>query len=584
MARHDVAAPGTVPSGPSRHRDRGRRLVVTGLAVVLLVTGGLLSTWSHLPAPVRQAFGDDPDRPACTPTVVRLVVAPAVAPTVRRVLSGGAAGAPVVGCARVDLRTQSATTVVAGSTTLAADRIPELWIPDSSSWLDRVPQWQLEKLGSLGLSPVVLATSRQVIDRLGWRAAPPTWATALTSGQPMAVPNPLEHTESLAAIASSWVSLGRGQKAREAIAAVRLETGRVAGLGPQAGLSLGQTGTELAPLVPVTEQQVIAANRARRGSALAAVYPSDGSPIIDYPVLRVLPGSTGVALPAGQEQAVTDVAVRLTSSEAMSAATADGFRVTADTGIPAAGVVSGPVTPIPPPTPADLAEVNSMLRAVSRPMRMLALVDASLSMSAGVEGGMSRIDLATLAAKRGADLMPDSSAVGLWGFARRIYGKPRDWISIAPIAPLGAVGKDGRTHRQNLLRLDIEKLGGLQGGGTALYDSVAAGVRAVNDGWQPGMDNSVVVFTDGANDKSGGLDLKQLLGRLKAQNAGSRPVAVYGIGIGPDVDMDALRAIAAAGGGKAYQVNSAAEIREALIDGVSYRATQNLLRATPEGG
>jgi hypothetical protein len=575
MARHDVAAPGTVPAGPSQHRERSRRLLVTGLAVVLLVTGGLLSTWSHLPAPVRQAFGGTDGPPPCTPTVVRVVVAPAIAPTVRRVLSDGT-GTPAVGCARVDVSAQSATAVVAGSATLAVDRVPELWIPDSSSWLDRVPQWQLEKLGSMGLSPVVLASSRQVIDRLGWRAAPPTWAQALTSGQPMAVPNPLAHTESLAAIASAWVSLGRGQKAREAIAAVRLETGRVAGLGPEAGLSLGQTGTELAPLVPVTEQQVIAANRARRGSTLAAVYPADGSPLIDYPVLRVRPGSADLAAPKQQEQAVTDVAVRLTSSQALSAATDDGFRVTADTGIPAAGVTPGPVRSLPPPTPSDLAQVDSMLR-------MLALVDASLSMSAGVEGGMSRIDLATLAAKRGADLMPDSSAVGLWGFARRIYGRSTDWIPISPIAQLGAQEK-GRTHRENLLRLDISQFGGLQGGGTALYDSVAAAVRAVNDGWRPDMDNSIVVFTDGANDKSGGLDLPQLVSLLKAQQTGGRPIAVYGIGIGPDVDMKALREIAAAGGGKAYQVNSAAEIREALIDGVSYRATQNLLRGGAEGG
>jgi Ca-activated chloride channel homolog len=431
---------------------------------------------------------------------------------------------------------------------------------------------------------VVLATSRRVIDRLDWKLAPPTWATALTSGQPMAVPNPLQHTESLQALAAAWVSLGRGRRAREAVAAVRLETGRVAGLGPQAGLTLGRQGTGPAPLVPVTEQQVIATNRTARGSWLAAVYPADGSPIVDYPVLRVRPGPTGTTGPASQDRAVDDVAVRLTSDDAMSAATADGFRVTAGTGIPAAGVSDGPVKAMAAPTPADLGAVSSMLRAVGRPMRMLALLDASLSMSARVADGSSRIDLATLAAKRGADLMPDSSSVGLWGFARRIYGRSSDWLPIAAISPLGAREKDGLTHRQHLLRLDIDQFGGLQGGGTALYDSVAAAVREVDRGWQPTTDNSVVVFTDGANDRSGGLTLSQLVDRLRAQRTGGRPVAVYGIGIGPDVDLKALQAIAAASGGRAYQVNSAAEIRDALIDGVSYRALQNLLRATSATG
>lgn len=549
----------------------------------MLAGGGLLSTWSYLPSGVRQAFGDSSDQAVCTPTVVRLVVAPAVAPTVRRILSGGGTGPLVAGCARVDLTEQNGVTVVAGAPALSVDRIPELWVPDSSTWLDRVPQWQLEKVGSLGLSPVVLATSRKVIDRLNWKAAPPTWAQALTSGQPMAVPNPLQHTESLQALTATWASLGGGQKAREAVAAVRLETGRVAGLGPQAGLELGRQGTDLAPLVPVTEQQVVAMNLTRVGSQLAAVYPKDGSPIIDYPLVRVRPGSLDTPVPKAQEQAVADVAVRLTSSDAVSAATADGFRATTDTGIPAAGVDPNPVRPIAPPSAADLAAVDAVLRAVARPMRMLALVDASLSMAADA-GGISRIDLATLAAKRGADLMPDNSAVGLWGFARRIYGRQTDWIQIAPIEPLGAKEKNGFTHRQNLLKLDIDQFGGLQGGGTALYDSIDAAVRAVDNGWLPTSDNSVVVFTDGANDKSGGIDLGRLLARLKAQKAGGRPVSVYAIGIGPDVDMKALRAIATASGARAYQVDTAAEIREALIDGVSYRALQNVLKATAENG
>jgi Mg-chelatase subunit ChlD len=96
-------------------------------------------------------------------------------------------------------------------------------------------------------------------------------------------------------------------------------------------------------------------------------------------------------------------------------------------------------------------------------------------------------------------------------------------------------------------------------------------VKAVQKGWDERSVNSVVVFTDGANDKSGGLSLTDLTRAMTAQARSGRPIPVFGIGIGPDVDLEALRAFCRASGGKAYQVNSAAEIRSALIDGLALR-------------
>ena len=43
--------------------------------------------------------------------------------------------------------------------------------------------------------------------------------------------------------------------------------------------------------MPVSEQEVYAHNTAAGDSQLVAVYPSDGSPMLDYPVIRLETGA-----------------------------------------------------------------------------------------------------------------------------------------------------------------------------------------------------------------------------------------------------------------------------------------------------
>jgi len=65
--------------------------------------------------------------------------------------------------------------------------------------------------------------------------------------------------------------------------------------------------------------------------------------------------------------------------------------------------------------------------------------------------------------------------------------------------------------------------------------------------------------------------LPALLATLKREADPARPVPMIMVGLGADADMDALRQIAEATGGKAYQAMEPEDIRGVLLDGISQR-------------
>jgi len=81
----------------------------------------------------------------------------------------------------------------------------------------------------------------------------------------------------------------------------------------------------------------------------------------------------------------------------------------------------------------------------------------------------------------------------------------------------------------------------------------------------------VVLMTDGQNDYQGGKTLTGLLAALHASTDASRPIRIITIGIGPGADADALGKIAAATGGRYYQVRNAGDISGVFLDAVSQR-------------
>jgi Ca-activated chloride channel family protein len=568
MARHVVNDSfGTVSTGID-DRTGGPRWGLRVLAVVglLVVAVGVAGVFVVGP---RTAFAMLPftGPSTCTPVNVDVSAAPAAAPVVRsavvsiqgRSLGGGQ-------CLQVSVTGQDPAQTVAGSAVLPADRAPDVWIPDSSLWIQQIPKWRLQRVGGLASTPVVLATSRQATESLGWASTPPTWAQALAGRRPLALPDLDQRADSLAAVIALWQSMGKDAGADRAVAAALIAAGRSPVPPGEDAVAVAQSGTVTAPLIATTEQSVFVANGGNPDPNLVAVYPREGSPVLDFPIAT----SQNVARTSEQHRALDLLLAHLTSPAAHQIAIRNGFRIDLATGPKAGGVRAEAVQAMAPPSAAEISGLRGRLQALAQPSRMLAVIDVSTSMAASGPGGVSRIQLCAKAAISGAELLPNESSVGLWIFARRLDGR-RDWRELAPVTVLGSSAGGGHTHRDELKDTTESVVNQLTPGGTGLYDTALAAVRSQRDSYDPRAVNSVVIFTDGANDKNGGVSLGRLVSTLKEEADPNRPVLLFAMGIGPNADMSALDAMTEATGGKAWAVDTPADLEKALLEGLNRR-------------
>jgi Ca-activated chloride channel family protein len=84
--------------------------------------------------------------------------------------------------------------------------------------------------------------------------------------------------------------------------------------------------------------------------------------------------------------------------------------------------------------------------------------------------------------------------------------------------------------------------------------------------------SSVVLLTDGADDDAAsGISLQGLLDTVRGEADPDRPVQVIAVGIGPDVDPEALRQIADATGGASYSAKDPADPPSVLFDALRSR-------------
>ena len=538
----------------TRRRFPAAPLIAAGVVVVLLAAG--LVWWL--------AAGGDDDAEACgTRSTVAVTVAPELVSLTEQLLDEpGALGDD--GCVTAEVTAQEPLQTAGALSALAPESLPDVWLPDSSLWALRAGDTELTDEGSLGSSPVVLATSRAVADAEGWTDEPPTWAEALTTDRDVAVPDLAGSAEGIGALSALRTALGGGEDADNAVVEVVLAAAR-SGSSEEA-LEAGGQGAEDAALVPVSEQAVYAAHASDADSSLAAVYPSEGSPVLDYPVLRVATDD------GEQQQAVDAVVAALTSEEARTAAMEAGFRSAEGDAPPAAGEESGIREEAPEQVELDPAEVGgliSRLTSLEAPARILAVLDVSKSMEAPAGNG-TRATLARDAARSTLSLVPGEYALGLWFFAYHLAGD-QDWAELAPIRKL-ETDVDGRSQRE-LLDTQLATLPErLTPGGTGLYDTTLAAVRAARANYDPSAVNSVLVMTDGTNeDDERGITREALLSTLTAEVDPTRPIKVIGVALGPDADLSALEQIAEATGGAAYAAVDPADLQTVLFDALRQR-------------
>ncbi|MGY1840885.1 MULTISPECIES: VWA domain-containing protein [unclassified Modestobacter] len=554
MGRHAQTRAGSgLPARPA---------LLAGLAALLVVViGGGLLIWGQSGSGDPAAAGGCEDE-----QTVRVAVAPEVGDLVGQLLAEPIELADG-GCAVAEVTAREPLQTLADLSSLDAEQLPEVWVPDSSLWAARAgADAALETSGSLATSPLVLATSRAAVEELGWAEEPPSWGDALRTDRALAVPDLTASAEGLSVLAAVRQSLGGDEEADNAVVSAVLAAARGEVPSARDGLTAGLAGGADAPLVPVSEQEVLAANAGTEEAALVAVYPSDGSPALDYPVLRVTDA------PEAGEPATDAVIRALTSDAADEAVREAGFRDRAGNAPAGAGEGSG----VREEAPETLAlEPTAMLTLLGRvaslatPSRLLTVVDVSTSMNAPVGDG-TRATLARDATLSALGLLPDSHSGGVWVFAYQLEGQ-RDWQELAPLRTFGAE-VDGRTHRQVVAEQLRSIPDRLRPGGTGLYDTTLAAVRAAREAYDPGSVNSVVLITDGDNDDdAAGVELGELVSTLRSEADPERPVKVIGIALGPEADLGALEQIGEATGGAAYQALDPEDLQATLFDAIRRR-------------
>ncbi|HEY0498762.1 MAG TPA: substrate-binding domain-containing protein [Kutzneria sp.] len=498
---------------------------------------------------------------------LRVAVTPAMLAPVQAIADGFNHDSANAGgqCATVDVSAEPAAQVVQDLPVNPIDP-PALWIPDSALWVPTAQQLEGRVTGptprlaehpSIASSPLVIAASPQ-------QAAKLTSWQQLVAGN-VTIADPLSNTEGIATLtlAQRLSPAPTGAPPPQLIAVLlKLRNATVA--TTDAAFQALQQHSDT--VFSATEQSVVAHNAAvaqnTAGNKVVAVYPTEGSVLFDYPVVRV----TTSTEPTGTNAAATAFEAELHSARSMGILSAAGFRdpraVASASWGGKDGVRSQTPTLIPAPT-AD--QVTTVLRAwsvVHLDGRTLAIIDTSGSMKEPMPGGQTRIEVARDGALAGLSLMPDSTSVGLWTFSLTTS-------ELVPLEPLGSLD-NGVPQRVALQRAGAS-LPGRVGGNTALYDTALAGFEALQNNFDATKVNAEVLITDGRNERTGGLDLNGLLAKLRSEDDPTRPVEIIGIGLGPDADMGVLNQIAAATGGKAYQALDGAAFRAVLFDALSRR-------------
>ena len=526
--------------------------VLVALVVVALVAGGLV-WWL-----AAGSGGEDCDETR----TVRVTVAPEMGVVAQGLLDGSQdLGGGT--CALAEVTAQEPLQTVGDLAALEGTAVPQVWVPDSSLWGVRAGDVTLDASGSMATSPVVLGTSRAAADELGWSATPPGWRAALSGERPIAVPDLAASAEGVSALAAVRTSLGGGDRADNAVVQAVLAARRGPATTPADALAAASDGAVDAPLVPVSEQEVITVNRGAPDSALVAVYPAEGSPQLDYPVLRV--GST-----SDEDRAAVDAVVRtLTSERARTAVLEAGFRDAE--GNPPAEPGPGVQEQAPQVLEVDGEAVQALLGELSRlaaPSRLLTVVDVSQSMEAPAGEG-TRATLARDAALSALALLPGNASGGLWAFAYQLQGE-QDWVELVPLRAMDEE-VDGRTQRDVLAEQFETIPERLSPGGTGMFDTPLGAFRAAQEQYDPEAVSSVVIVTDGTNEDSTGIALDELLQTLRAEADPRRPVKVIGVALGPDADIAALEQIAQATGGAAYSAVDPTDLQDVLFGALRQR-------------
>ncbi|MEW2428203.1 substrate-binding domain-containing protein [Micromonospora sp. NPDC047644] len=576
-----------------RHRMRSKLHLAAAAATagVLVVTTGAWFGYQEL------------IQPSCSGEI-RLAVAvaselaPAVDAAASQWVKDGAAVGPT--CIRVDVSASDPVdvaavvaakhgAVLAGVGQASGTAVsPDVWVPDSSTWLLRLKKdataFAPTNGQSIARSPIVVAMPEPVATRLGWPDKKFNWTDLLkqvnNTSSPLrtGIVEPTRDAAGLSGLLSLTAAANGagGDAQRNTVGALRaLAIGRSSLRNDLlARFPTANDATSIASglgAAALSEEDVIAYNSKKPPVPLAALYMEPAPMPLDYPY-AVLPGiepSKASAAKVLYELLTSPTFRNRLAAQSLRAPDGnwgDGFKAPQGAPSPSGGAPTAPAnggTAAGGLDPAAIQRVVSSWSIATQSGRMLAVIDVSGSMKEPVPSAnnRSREEVTVDAARRGLGLFDDSWSIGLWTFSTKLVGN-RDYRELVPIGPLSGQ----RAQLEGALATVKPS-----SGDTGLYDTMLAAYQAVQENWQPGRVNSIVLFTDGKNEDDNGLNQQQLLGKLKQIADPERPVQVIMIGIGEGVSKAELESITKVTGGDVFVTKDPSEIGSIFLSAIARR-------------
>ncbi|MGZ4597944.1 MAG: substrate-binding and VWA domain-containing protein [Actinomycetes bacterium] len=543
------APPARRRATPARRRPRLLPITLVVVAGALIAAGGVVVVGG---IPIAGASTDCSDG-----APLRVAAAPEIAPVLDRATAALEKEAASHGTC-VDYRVVSRAPDEVASSLGSPAKAPDLWVPDFSVWVDRVKQDGARPTllaGSLAKSPVITAGPHPV--------SPTSWMEV--GKTTVAYLDPLRSSASTVALLSAFGEMAMTGASQEQMGSMMVPLAQRYGAQPDKPTTIEQVATAAAhgAYGVMTEQQLVSLQHRGIGTDLTAQVPDTGTMALDYPLAALSPDQR--TRDAGKR-----LAQYLAGPQGRRLLARNGFRDTSDDPLPnAAGLGARDFTVLRLPDARAVSDAMHKWAVLTVPARSIAVLDVSGSMDFTDGTGQSRISIAVGAATRALSLYPDNAQIGVWAFSQGLGGHGRDYRQLADIAPLGAVA-DGRTHREELAAA-LGKLPQITNGGTGLYDTTLAAVRALQSHYDPRAENTVILLTDGRNDDPNSPTLSQLVDTLRRERDPARPVSVIAVGMGPDADAHALGEIAAATGGHSYVARDPGDIGHVFLDAMLSR-------------
>ncbi|MFC5247982.1 substrate-binding and VWA domain-containing protein [Streptomyces nigrescens] len=586
MGRHSLPdAPAPARTG-ARRGARPRALVLATGLVLTVAAGTVVALDSGL-----LPFGGPCDGEA---TRLDVAASPDIAPAIEAVAKSAREGATRTDgrCLDVKVTARAAHEIADAFGQRPVDPEFQVWIPDSSLWVDRVEAERgtpLTAAGTLASSPIALGAVPRAAKSLGWPAKTYTWteltrATASGDALRLGVADPSHSATGLLSLAR--ISAAHAKEAPDHVTAdtrtaatARLLNQRVADGDGQAMATLPRDGSGKEQDNPrrnqallLSEQAAFAHNtRADGGPDLDLIYPEGGTARLDYPYTLVDNSETGPE----QSRAANRFMTLLSEPAGQRALRRHGFRAANGEADPKVVTTAGGRDPQPysaapaePPAVKELQALMGMWTITVQSARLSTVVDASTSMGAPVPGhsGRSRMDLAKNSLLQALTTFTSDDEIGLWKFATTLDGD-KDYVELSPTERLGGRDEDGSSHREALADA-FRALAPQPQGATGLYDTTLAAYEEARSAYASGKFNALVIVTDGTNDDAHGIGLDALVGKLEKLSDPKRPVPLIALAIGPQADTSALDRIVKPTGGSTHLVSDPSQIHQVMLKAI----------------